>query len=312
MKHIIRLDSPAKSWDLGLPIGNGRLGAMITGKQNPMTIPLNEETLWFGGEYDRTNPDGREWLPKIRQYLLDGQVKNAHFYGRMAFSSGPKYQMPYQPAGNLWITMMNHTGEMENYRRELDLDSALATVSYDLGGAHYLREAIACAQPNVLAFRFTTDSPDGITLNANLERRPFEEFTGKLDDKTVAIWGQCGADGVRYFGGLRIAVNGGSRCTIGDFVGSEQSREVTLYVCFATDFGGCEDYREYCLRQLDEAEAKGFDVLREEQKQWYQASISPLPEKSFPIFPPMHCSNSCAGRRQAFLWQSCCSISDGI
>lgn len=271
MKHIIRLDTPAKSWDLGLPIGNGRLGAMITGKQNPMTIPLNEETLWFGGEYDRTNPDGKEWLPKIRRYLLDGEVDKAHFYGRMAMTSGPKYQMPYQPAGSLWITMMNHTGEMENYRRELDLDSALATVSYDLGGAHYLRECIACPEPNVLAFRFTTDSPNGITLNANLERRPFEEFTGKLDDKTAAIWGQCGANGVHYFGGLRIAVKDGSCCTIGDFVGSEQCREITLYVCFATDFGGREDYREYCLRQLDEAEAKGFDVLREEQKQWYQA-----------------------------------------
>jgi len=269
MKHLIRLDTPASTWDLGFPIGNGRLGAMITGKQNPAVIPLNEETIWYGGDFKRTNPDAKEHIGQIRQYLLDGELEKAQFYGRMAITSGPKYLMPYQPAGNLRVTFLKHRGEMQDYQRILDLDTAISTVSYTLKDVHYTREAIACHSPNVLAFRFTTDSPEGLTLNANLERRPYEEHTGKLDEQTTAIWGQCGEKGVRYFGGLRISAKDGSRKTIGDFVYGEQCSEVTLYVSFATDFGGRENYQEYCLQQLDEAEKKGFDVLREEQKLWY-------------------------------------------
>ena len=125
-RHEIKLKKPARYWDDGLPIGNGRLGAMVMGKVNEETIYLNEETIWYGRDLDRKNPDTGKYLDQIRELLFAGEVEKAQFLAKMAITSTPKYMNPYQPAGDLRICMYHHKGKAEQYERRLLLEEAVA------------------------------------------------------------------------------------------------------------------------------------------------------------------------------------------
>ena len=118
-RHEIKLKKPARYWDDGLPIGNGRLGAMVMGKVNEETIYLNEETIWYGRDLDRKNPDTGKYLDQIRELLFAGEVEKAQFLAKMAITSTPKYMNPYQPAGDLRICMYHHKGG--GFRKQLEL-----------------------------------------------------------------------------------------------------------------------------------------------------------------------------------------------
>ncbi len=262
MNSVIRLEKNARVWDDGFPIGNGRLGAMIMGKPDEETIFVNEETLWYGPKRDRKNPDALQNVAEIRRLLMAGEVQKAQFLAKMALTSTPKYLNPFQPAGDLRICLMNHKDKAENYARQLDLDNALATVEYKMRGASYRREHLVSHRYNVLAIRMTTDAPEGLTVSVNISRKPFEENTGKIGLKTAANWGQCGEGGVRYFSAVRLAAKGAEVSTMGDFVYTENAREVTIYLSSATSFGGRDHYRQECLDALDRAEAAGYDEIR--------------------------------------------------
>ncbi len=255
--HTIRLEKAARKWDDGLPIGNGRIGAMIMGKVNEETIFVNEETLWFGPLRKRTNPDGREQVGKIRELLLKGEVEEAAFLSKMAMTSTPKYNNPFQPAGDLRLCFMRHQGKASNYSRELDLDQALGKVFYTIDGADYQREHLISSSYNVMAIRLTTNHPQGITISANMSRKPFEEFTGKIAQETVGNWGRNGDQGVHYLTGVRLkavplenenAEHFEEGC-MGDFVYAKNAKEVVIYLTTGTDFAeiqqAMEEDRDY-------------------------------------------------------------------
>ncbi len=271
MKHIISLNKAAKKWDGGLPIGNGRLGATVLGKIQEEWITINEESLWYGPYRDRKNPDALEHLEEIRRLLLAGEVQKAQFLAKMALTSTPKYMNPYQPAGELKIVFLNHLAKRTANRRcYLDLDEAIAHVSYDMYGVSYHREHLVSEKYQVTAIHLTASEPRTLTICANMNRKPFEENSCKLDEKTVCNFGQNGVGGVHYFTGVRMAAKGAAVRTMGDFVYTENADEVTLYVACQTDFDGNEGFREDCIRQLDEAEAAGFERVKEaHEKTWH-------------------------------------------
>lgn len=272
MKHIISLKKAAKKWDGGLPIGNGRLGATVLGKISEEWITINEESLWYGPYRDRKNPDALEHLEEIRRLLLLGEVQKAQLLAKMALTSTPKYMNPYQPAGELKIVFMNHLAKRTSNRKcFLDLDEALAHVDYDLDGVSYKREHFVSEDYQVLAVHLTASEPGTLTICANMNRKPFEENSEKLDEKTVCNYGQNGVDGVRYFTGVRMCAKGAKVQTIGDFVYAENADEVTIYVDCQTDFDGNTGYRESVLKHLDEAEAAGYAKLKEaHEKNWHE------------------------------------------
>jgi len=207
-KRSFYLDKPASmwaKWENGLPLGNGRLGAMVMGKVEEETIVINEESLWYGPERDRKNRDSLKYLKQIRELLMEEKVEEAAFLQKAAFMSTPKYNNPYQAAGDLRLCFWKHRGKVQNYRRTLDIDRAVAEVTYSMDGYSYKREHIVSGDYNVLAVRLTTDHPEGMTLCAGINRKPFEEYTGEIPAETacaglplVGNWGQAGAGGVYY------------------------------------------------------------------------------------------------------------------
>ena len=189
MAHQILLDSPGGKWDEGLFLGNGRLGASVLGQIFEETIPLNEETIWYGGPQRRANPDGKEHLEEVRALLKAGQVSRAEFLTRAALYSGRKYLTPYLPAGDLRLSFYGISKDTAHYRRVLDIDRALAEVSFTAGGVWHRREYFVSIARNVFAMRITGGAP--FSLLASLNRRPYEEKTGKADGKTLFLRGQC-------------------------------------------------------------------------------------------------------------------------
>lgn len=269
-KHEIYLNKPARYWDDGLPVGNGRLGAMIMGKVDEETIFINEETLWYGKDRDRKNPDTKEHLNEIRSLLKEGKVEEAQFLAKMAITSTPKYMNPYQPAGDLRLCFYHHKGKTESYERRLDLDKGEAYVSYKMNGHQYIREHFVSHKYQVFVIRLTTDAPEGLTLSVNMSRKPFEENTEKVNHNTVCNYGECGPGGIHYYTGVRLAAKEGSIDTMGDFVYVKSAKEVYIYLACQTNYND-SNYKELCLKRLDQAELVGFPTLNQEHRIEYCA-----------------------------------------
>ena len=139
-------NQPAKNWNEALPIGNGRLGAMIYGGIEKETIQFNEETLWTGQPHDYSNKGAHEYVDQLRQLLWDGKQKEAHELGNAKFMSQPLRQASYQAFGNILLDFPDHKKAI-NYQRKLDLEDAISSVSYDVEGVTFTREVFA-SQPN--------------------------------------------------------------------------------------------------------------------------------------------------------------------
>ncbi len=159
--------APATAWNEALPIGNGRLGAMVFGGTATEHLQLNEETLWTGGPYDPVVRGSAAALPEIRRLLFAGDIAGAHdLFGRRMMGV-PYEQMKYQSLGDLLISFPGHESA-EDYRRELDLDAAVARVRYRVGGVTYTRESFVSAVDQVLIVRITADRPAAITCVVEL------------------------------------------------------------------------------------------------------------------------------------------------
>jgi len=259
---------PAKKWTEAYPIGNGRLGGMVFGgvfhntKQNDR-IPLNVDTLWWRSESDRHNPDALAGFREVRKLLLAGEIKRAEHLMKMTMTSCPKEQPPYVPLCQLGIVFENHYrgGELSEYVRELDLDEAVVRVRYVLNGVRYEREVFASFPDGVIVARFTTDTPGGLSLYADMVRRPYSGPSSRVDGRTIQIAGSAGPAGVRYAGQTAIRCEGGQWGTRGDFVHASGADEVTLLIAGHTDYYG-DDPAELCARDLAAASQKSYEDLR--------------------------------------------------
>lgn len=265
MKHQVRLEQHAKSWDTALPIGNGRQGALVHGKPKVELLTLNEETMWHGGPMERLGPQAADYVSKVKDLLEQGQVEDAMYYATIGMGSTPRYLAPFQPAGELRIEMRYQRGEITEYEARLDMEKALVTVSFKVDGVQWKREYFASRRDNVIAIRITSDQL--ISIGANLNRRPFEDISEHIDSSTTVMKGQCGVGGVKYIGGLRMVGIGATPETINDFTTIENAESVVLYTCFTTDFDDNQDYENQCLKALDTAVEKGFDTLLKEHNQ---------------------------------------------
>jgi alpha-L-fucosidase 2 len=268
MRNIIKLDHPAADWVEGLPLGNGRLGAMVQGQIADEILLVNEETMYYGGPKGRQNPDTAKYLGIVRDLLLSGKPEEAEFLAKTAMTGTPRYLGPFQPAGQLRLGYFGQQGKVSEYSRVLDIDKALAAVSYTVNGVRYKREYFTALGTNVFALRISGDAP--LTLQANLNRRPFEEHTGKIDDKTIGIWGRLGDGGLRYFGCARALATGGSCAVIGDSLVIREAETIVLLVTFSTDYLYNGNYREEALCTVDEAEGKGWEDLKNEHLTIYR------------------------------------------
>ena len=141
---------PAAKWVEAVPIGNGRLGGMVFGKTDTEHIQLNEDTVWAGEKRDRNNPEALKNLPEVRRLLFAGKPLEAQTLAEDTMMGIPKRQPPYQSLGDLWIKFPATASNVSDYRRELDLDSGIARVTYKTGDAHCARETFSSAVDQVL------------------------------------------------------------------------------------------------------------------------------------------------------------------
>ncbi len=160
-------DRPAEKWNEALPIGNGRLGAMVFGKPDRERIQVNEDTVWVGSPHDYSHPGAAQYLPEIRHLLFEGKQAEATALAAEHFMSIPLRQMPYQPCCDLYLEFEAGT-EAASYRRELDLRSALAVTAYRVGGVSFTRTAFASYPDQVIVVRIVGHKPGSVACAASL------------------------------------------------------------------------------------------------------------------------------------------------
>lgn len=149
---------PANEWVQALPVGNGRLGAMVWGGIAHERLQLNEDTLYAGGPYDATSPDALAALPQVRALIFAGRYAEAEALADAKMLSRPLKQMPYQPLGDLLLDFDRADGISE-YRRQLDLDTGVVTTTFRSGGAVHKREVFVSAQSQCIVVRLSCDRP---------------------------------------------------------------------------------------------------------------------------------------------------------
>jgi alpha-L-fucosidase 2 len=258
--HRIWFAGPAETWNEALPVGNGRLGAMIFGHPLKERIQLNEDSVWYGGPRDRNNPDALTHLPEIRRLILSGKLQEAHRLAAMALAGTPESQRHYMPLGDLDIRTGH--GQPGHYRRELDLTAGIARVRYEADGVAYGREHFASYPDQVLVFRYTADHPGSLSLTVRMTRgghRYLDEIRG--EGRSIVMKGNCGGSGGSDFCAIISAFpEGGTVRTIGEYLLVENADAVTLLLAAETTFRHADPEAE-CRRTIQTAGAKAYDQL---------------------------------------------------
>ncbi|MEQ1642608.1 MAG: glycoside hydrolase family 95 protein [Pyrinomonadaceae bacterium] len=252
--NYIWFSNPAVKWDEALPVGNGRLGAMIFGGIAEERLQLNEDTYWSGGPNSTVVKGGYKVLPEIQRLVFAERYLEAHnLFGRNLMGY-PVEQQKYQSLANLHL-FFDHGKDASNYKRDLDLKTGIATTSYNANGIRYKREVIASAPDQVIAIRLTADRPASISLTANLRgvRNQAHSNYGtdyfRMDpvgQDGLAVTGKSAdylgvAGKLRYEGRLKAIADGGTVKTNGVDLRIEKADAVTLYFAAATNF---VDYRD--------------------------------------------------------------------
>jgi len=272
---------PAKEWTQALPVGNGRLGAMVFGGIANERLQLNEVSLWSGSPHDADNPEALPALHEIRRLIFEGQYAQANKLASKTLickgpgsGSGNGAKVPYgsyQTLGDLSLISEGFEGATE-YRRQLELDTAVATVAFRRGDAAFTREVFSSAADQVLVVRLTCDKPRQISFTAVL-RRP-ERFATSADGSGGLIMtgqmndGRNGTRGLRYVVRLRASTKGGKTSADGDSLRVEGADSVTLFLAAGTDYRlqppdyRGEDPRATTASQLAKAMKRSYQSLR--------------------------------------------------
>ncbi|WP_049565748.1 glycosyl hydrolase family 95 catalytic domain-containing protein [Streptomyces sp. SBT349] len=263
--------APAGEWLQALPVGNGRLGAMVFGGTGTERLQLNEDSLWAGGPHDYARPDAGEYLEEIRRLVVEEKWHQAQVLADAHFLGTPSEQAAYQVLGDLELALAG-AGEVGDYERELDLETAITRVRYTRGGVRHTREVFASAPDQVLVARLTADAPGAVGFTARFTT-PQRATGSAVDASTIALDGISGdwfglPGSVRFRAVARAVAEGGRVST-----GAEgaltvaESDAVTLVISLATS------YRSYldvgadpvarARRHLEPAAGKPYARLRE-------------------------------------------------
>lgn len=237
-------DCPAQVWTEALPLGNGRLGAMVFGNPAMEQLQLNEETLWAGRPNNNANPDALEYIPKVRELVFAGKYLEAQTLATEKVMAKTNSGMPYQTFGDLRIAFPGHA-RYDNYYRELSLDSARAVVSYRVDGVNYRREMITSFTDQVVMVRLTADAPGKITFNAVLTT-PHQDALIATDGDCVTLsgvssWHEGLKGKVEFQGRLTTKIKGGNSCCKDGVLLVENADEAIVYVSIATNFNNYQD-----------------------------------------------------------------------
>ncbi len=291
---VIWLEKPALEWNEALPLGNGRLGAMVFGEVHHERIQLNEDTLWSGEPVEAADPQSWKNLEIIRERVFRGQYREAMEACKSL--QGP-FTESYLPLGDLWLDF-EHEGEAQDYRRELNLDTAMLEVRYRIGEVVFQRSLLVSAPDQALVLRLTASQPGSLNLTVSLTsllhsattsvgqdalhltgRAPVHVEPNYRDVKPAIVYDEAeDGKGMRFCAVLRAVVESGSVQADADSLTITQADSVTLYVTAATSFNGFEkspsqegkDPTALTERAMDSVVGKPFERIVEAHRHDYQ------------------------------------------
>lgn len=292
--HVMRYQSPAEIWDDALPLGNGKLGAMVYGRTDIERIPLNDDSLWYGTYADRNNPALREKLPEIRRLMLAGRIPEAEELMMQYMVGVPSCQRRYTPLGELDIALNQRlpfimggrpaSEPPEAYDMRLNLDEGLLSVAHTQNGVKYLREMFVSEPAQVMCVRVTTETPGAINLDAKLDRitmadsvvqddrrpglkaagggwnAPSADVIRSVDDQTFFMQGHDAQ--VKFTAAFRMESDGEIINPVSQ-LGARNASEVVIYLASSTSNRSQEPDKDVFAR-LDAAQKKGYEALKRE------------------------------------------------
>ena len=258
-------DKPAQVWTEALPLGDGRLGAMVFGNPGSEQIQLNEATIWAGRPNNNANPNALEYIPKVRALVFAGKYLEAQTLATEKVMSNTNSGMPYQPFGDLRISFPGHT-RYTDYYRELSLDSARVLVRYKNDGVTFKREIITSFTDQVVEIHLTSNKKNKITFNAVLTS-PHVDVLIASDGQSVTLDGITstheGLKGkVQFQGRMTVKTQGGRISCKDGVLAVEEANEATIYVSIATNFNNYQNIdgnaAERAKNYLDKAILNSF------------------------------------------------------
>ena len=295
---------PASVWTEALPVGNGRLGAMVFGLIDEECIQLNEQTVWTGGPYDPSNPEALKALPEVRRLVFLGKFREAQeLFGRKMMARPPN-QQKYQPLGDFRLRFLkqgrrtDQNRQLLNYRRELDLDTAIVTIKYSIGNVFFTREVFASPADQMIVMRLMADKPGNISFSARLTGRKNEltmddtyaiitEMDGKpvstpgdeyslsdgLEPDSLVLRGRTatylGIKGrVEYLARAKVIPEGGKISIRGDTLTVLNADAATILILAATNFKNFKDLsadpEARITKWLEEISGKSYDQIKKD------------------------------------------------
>ena len=249
----LRYDRPATQWTEALPVGNGRIGAMVFGGIEEERLQINEDTLWGGEPHDYTNPQAYAHLAEIRQLIFAGQVAEATRLSATLMGK-PRVLMPYQPFCDVRLHFPVDEA-VTGYRRELDLDDAIAETAYTAGSTTFRREVFVSYPDQVLVIRLTASQPGKITfalgmdspqpgVRATTNAKDTLVLTGQIQPRQNSPWSWTASwnqPGLRFLAVLKVIQEGGTVRSAGDQLAIEGATSVTILFSNATNFRNYHD-----------------------------------------------------------------------
>jgi alpha-L-fucosidase 2 len=273
--NIIWLHQPANEWEVALPIGNGRLGGMVFGGVDTERIQLNEESLWTGDRNQFTDKsEAYKVLPEIRKLLFEGEYALAQQITEEKFMGNNNWNM-YQTLGDLFISSPV-SKKVSNYRRELNLENAIAHVYYTADGIKYTREYFSSAPDQVLIMKISSSKKRSLKLGIRLTRPKDATITANNDQITMS--GQVTAGGVdmkdlnpgvKYVTALKVKTDEGTVSSSGDSLIVEGATNVYLFIAASTNYRG-EAPEQKTISTLNSALGKNYETLKNNHIADYQ------------------------------------------
>ncbi|MBQ8107446.1 MAG: glycoside hydrolase family 95 protein [Ruminococcus sp.] len=260
----IWFDQPTEDWNTALPVGNGRIGAMVFGQPLCERLQLNEDSVWSGGYRKRNNISALGELEKVRQLLREERIPEAEAIVNEAFCGTPVNQRHYMPLGDMSI---EHTGvsECEYGFRSLDVENAVCVTEYTADGVSFRREVICSNPAQVLAVRISASQKGKVDLKIGMDGRDdYFDDNSPVSDTDILYYGGCGSeDGINFAAFVRVIGVGGKVRAYGSKIVTTGCDEVVILLGAQTSYR-TQDYKNAAVLDVEEAASKSFEELMEE------------------------------------------------
>ena len=262
-------NKPAAIWNEALPLGNGRLGAMVFGDPAVERLQLNEETIWAGSPNSNAHSKSIKALPIVRQLIFDGKFDEAQELATQDIMSQTNDGMPYQTFGSVYISFPGHQ-KYTNYYRDLNIENATAKVKYTVNGVEFVREILTSFSDQVIVVKLSASQPGNITCNVFMNS-PIDKTVPATEGQQIVLSGITsnfeGQKGkVKFQGRIQAQNKGGEVVANNGILSISKADEVVLYISIATNFKNYQDITgdeiEKSKSYLNQTLTKDFETIK--------------------------------------------------